>query len=244
MSASHHNPQRLITRRRGAFAVILVYFVVVGIVAGGFVLNWAYGVLVQRDMHHKTDAFALAGGRALLHPDLLTNAGASPVDIMTAVDAAVSQTLAASNLASPARLQLAANNLDVTLGHVLDVTQKVDDTTFIQAAPYNTVQILAKREQVDGNPVTHLINEFGSTTLGACEIGAKSYATLDNHVVGVLPTDYAAAPVMPVAIEQNAWAGGQFLNNGIGTVDVTKFIVRLFCGGINPRDAELGGCRF
>jgi hypothetical protein len=233
MSTLRQNTKLNPTRRRGAFAVLLMLFVAIGIVAGGLAINWAYGVLVQRDMHHKTDAFALAGGRALLHPALLAG-GATPMEMMEVVNDAIADTLAASNAASPTRLKLNDENLTVTIGHVADVTQKVDSTTFVDSTPYNTVRVAAKREQADGNPVTHLINQFGSHTFAASEVGAISYATLDNHVIGMLPTADAAAPVVPVAIDAMAWANEQFIDNNIGTPGVEKFMIRLFCGGMNP----------
>ena len=225
MSTLQHKSKLRRKQRRGAFAVLVMLFVVIGIVAGGLSLNWAYGVLVQRDMHHKTDAFALAGGRALLHPNMLTSTGASEAEILAAVNNAVGQTLDASNAASPHRLQLSDANLTVTLGHVADVTKTVDESTFIQAAPYNTVRVAAKREQADGNPVVHLISQFGSQTFAACEVGAYSYATLDNHVIGMRPTNDAAAPVMPIAIDRSKWTSGQF-----GAPGVEKFTIRLYCG--------------
>ena len=79
-----------------------------------------------------------------------------------------------------------------------------------------------------------MIRQFGSQKLAACEVAARSFATLDNAVIGMLPTADVAAPVMPVAIDRNAWAVEQFIDNSIGAPGVTKFNIRLFCGGINP----------
>jgi hypothetical protein len=243
MSTHQHNTKHLAARRRGALAVLVMLFVAIGVVAGGLSLNWAYGVLVQRDMHHKTDALALAGARALLHPEMLTTSGAAAADIVLAVDNAVGDTLAASNAASPLRLQLAQNNVTVILGRVADVTQKVDESTFSQQTPYNTVRVIAERSQADGNPVAHLIGRFGRHSFKACEVGAQSYATLDNLVVGVRPTADAPAPVMPLAIEAGAWMNEQFIDDGIGAAGVEKFTIRLFCGGVSqpaPNAAVVG----
>src|SRR4051812_30918002 len=66
--------------RRGVIGASFMWFFVIGLLVAALVANWAWLVLVQRNMQERADAMALAAAPALLDEDLLRDEAADPSD--------------------------------------------------------------------------------------------------------------------------------------------------------------------
>lgn len=206
-----HSTQR---RRRGALTLALLLLVALGVLMAAVALDWAYLVLVQRSMQQRTDALALAGAPELLDQQMLEDAGAVPHrdqrDDAQMARVAADEWRVLNNTVANGRFRLDLADLQFNTGHVGDVTQTSRPQFFDPGQPllgngpvHNALLVRAVRKPSGRNPVGRLLGQFAG--LGAVEVSAQSYAALDSRVIGFQPTPEAPAPVVPLAIDVNAW---------------------------------------
>src|SRR5262245_37896475 len=109
--------------RRGAIAASFIWMFGIGLMVAALVLNWAWLVLVQRNMQERADAMALAAAPALLDEDLLRDQTADPTDDVSDAQDAVDKYRELNNQSGPNSLQLQAGDVKLTPGTVDDVNQ-------------------------------------------------------------------------------------------------------------------------
>ncbi|HZZ74134.1 MAG TPA: hypothetical protein VFE24_17910, partial [Pirellulales bacterium] len=125
------------TARRGALVVAVIFFLLIGVLLGSLVLNWAHLIVVQRTLQGRADAIALAAAPALIDSGALTG---WPLD--TAADFSTAAIVAdqyreANNDGGAASLRVAAADLHLSAGHLLNKLGQPDAANFIAAAPYD-----------------------------------------------------------------------------------------------------------
>ena len=190
------------------------------------VVNWSFLVLVNRDMQHKCDAMALAAAPELLDVRVLQDAAmlraASPLEGRLKAAGLADEFRQRNNAAGAATLGIDRTDVDVRTGYVADVARR--PCLLDSSAPqHNTVHVFCGRSAKGNHPVSYLTS-IGDTGC-AVEIRGGSYATLDNLVVGFRPTADTPSPVMPLAIQRDAWASERTSDsNGNG---IREMLVRL-----------------
>ena len=204
-------PRRSTSRRaprRGAISLLFVLLMVVFLLLAALVLDWAYLVLVQRNMQQRTDLIALAAAPSLLDDDLLHDALGPPNPDQS--DDLVDATTVAhdyrqrNNQVGPASFALNADDLRLTFGRVDNPTDQANPNFFLAGqAPFNTIRVEALRLASGANPVARFLQGYWNGS--PVDVASTSYATLDNHLVGFRPTEMTNAPVAPLAIDWSAW---------------------------------------
>src|SRR5262245_56469656 len=165
------------SRRRGVIAASFMWFLVIALLVAALVANWAWLVLVQRNMQERADAMALAAAPALLDEDLLMDDPADPSDDVTAAQDAVNNYRLLNNAAGPQSLQLNPQDVTLTPGFVSDVSQPIEGSNFEGTPPFNTAKITVNRSNTSGHPVPYLLAGF--TSVASANVSATSVATLD-----------------------------------------------------------------
>lgn len=204
------------TERRG-FVTLAFVLVFISVVTGiALVLNWMYLVLVHRNMQQNIDTMALSGVYSLLDENALRDQPRNQNDDLIAAQADVDAIRQANNATSHNSLHIESTDLTVSAARVNDVTQPADGANFIAGNPVlgptqNSLYVECLRDPLGSNPVQLLLRGFGGPN--AAEIKARSLATLDSRVVGFAPTATASSPVVPLAIESNAWFNVRVANN-------------------------------
>ncbi len=202
--------------RRGVLTLALLMLVAVGILLAALALDWAYLVLMQRSLQQRTDALALAGAPELLDQQQLENAGATSRrdqrDDVRMARVTADEWRVFNNRAAAARFRLDLADLALSTGYVADIASTSAASFFDSSQPligpgssHNTLCVRAIRKPGGRNPVGRLLGQWAG--LGPVEVSAHSYATLDNRVIGFQPTAEAPSPVVPLAIDVNAWNG-------------------------------------
>lgn len=215
--------------RRGAISLLFILLMVVFALLAAWVLDWAYLVLVQRNMQHRTDLIALAAAPAILDEDQLRDAlgppVADPADDLLDSTAVAHDYRQRNNAVSPAGWALMEDDLRLTFGRVADVNDQTAADYFLPGqTPYNTLRVESLRSATGANPVARFIQGFwiGSPV----DVASTSYATLDNLLIGFRPRESVNAPVVPLAIDWNAWqtermqSANQADPTGAGVLDI------------------------
>jgi hypothetical protein len=222
--------------RRGVVAASFLWFLVIGLLVAALVANWAWLVLVQRNMQERADAMALAAAPALLDEDLLRGEPADPSDDVTAAQDAINTYRLLNNDAGPNSLKLQEGDVTLMPGFVTDVSHPFDENTFDGTPPFNTAKVTVQRTSAGGHPVPYLVAGF--TSVVSADVSATSVATLDNHVAGFRPTENANAPVMPLAIDRAAWSTQRTIDTNGN--DILEMELRLACDPqVNDSNAAL-----
>lgn len=210
--------------QRGVVTLLCLLLLVVFVLLAALVLDWTHLVLVQRDMQQRSDLVALAAAPALLDEDTLRDAIGVPFpdqtdDVANAAQLARAYRLQ-NNAATSALLEIEEDDLTITPGFVVDITAPRDgayfDSTGELPAPspaYNAVRVDVLRSSQGANPVGRLLRGFWNAE--AVEVASSSLATLDNLLIGFRPTAATNAPVVPLAINRQAW-----LNGRVGNLDL------------------------
>jgi len=223
--------------RRGVVTILVLFLLFVFVILTAVVVNWSFLVLVNRDMQHKSDAMALAAA-----PELLDERALRDSAVSQAIDTGEGTVKAArvaddfrwrNNAAGAVALGIDRDDVMVRTGYVADVTRR--PCRLDQSAPQqNTVYVFCGRMAKGSNPVSYISNLAGAGH--AVDVRGGSYATLDNLVVGFRPTDDAPSPVMPLAIQRDAWASERDTDsNGNG---IREMLLRLKASQ-PPEDQQL-----
>ena len=211
--------------RRGAMVVAVMFFLLIGGLMGALVLNWAELIVVQRTLAGRADAIALAATPSLLDPGLLAGLPPNPSADFLNAESVADQYRVANNNSGSSTYDVAAGDLTLTAGHLLNATLPPTPANFVAATPYDVLRVDIDRTTADGHPVTQLITSFWNMI--GTDVTATSFATVDNRLVGFRPTAAINAPVLPIAIDANAWATERTTDgNGNGILEME---VRLAC---------------
>lgn len=201
--------------RRG-FVTIGFVLVFISVVTGiALVLNWMFLVMVHQNMQQQIDSMALSGVADLLDENILLDLPRNQNDDLIQAQNSADQIRNDNNTNAHNRLHLDSADVSVSAARVVDVTQSADGANFIAGdpvvgPPQNSLYVEALRDPLGSNPVQMLIRGLGGPD--AAEMKARSLATLDSRVVGFAPTATASSPVVPLAIESNAWFNARVSN--------------------------------
>jgi hypothetical protein len=198
-----------IRRDRRGFVTLGFVLVFIAVVTGiALVLNWMFLVLVHQSMQQNTDAMALSAVQELLDENILFDLPRDQNDDLIDAQNQVDAIRQANNAKAHNRLHLDSGDLMVSAARVEDVTQPADGANFeagnpTTGDPQNSLYVEALRDPLGSNPVQMFIRGLGGPD--AVEMQVRSLATLDSRVVGFAPTVTASSPVVPLAIESDAW---------------------------------------
>ncbi len=218
--------RRAIRNRRGVVTIVALFLVFLVVILTAIVVNWSFLVLVNRDMQHKCDVMALAAAPELLDVRVLQDAvvpqAVYPDEGRARAAGLADEFRQRNNAVGTAALGIERGDVEVRTGYVADVTRQ--PCLLDQSAPrHNTVHVFCGRSATGSHPVSYLSN-LGSDG-HAVEIRGGSYATLDNLVVGFRPAGDTPSPVMPLAIQRDAWASERVTDtNGNG---IREMLLRL-----------------
>ena len=221
------------------------------------VVNWAYLVLASQRTERLCDILSETAVYELLDEGRLQDQGviaANQTDDVANATTAISNPiftflprsgdsagstfaagfLKANNDAIGPSLRINfASDMTITAGRVENATARIASpgNPFIPFAslppgqPANTLRVEILRTTGGANPAQLLIRGFDAPN--AAKISGASYATLDNRLIGFRPTAMRNSPVVPLAIDLNAWftarPAGALDSNGNGRreLDVT-----------------------
>ncbi len=201
--------------RRGYASLFAVMFIVIGIATLMLVVNWTYLVLASRHTLRLSDTLALTAVSQLLDEQVLSDTNSFPAtqadDIAQAnsdITTAGTGFLARNNAAAGPTLRPTAAQLTITPARIDNAAAVVTGpgnytATPAPGEPYNTLVVEVMRSPTGLNPVQLMFRGQGSDN--AAKITSASYATLDSRVVGFRPLASVRAPVVPLALEANAW---------------------------------------
>jgi hypothetical protein len=210
--------------RRGLIVLHVLVALVLLLLVASLAINWAWLTLAARNLQWRTDALVLAGAPGLLDEDLLRDAPGDQADDCLEAEKAADECRKRNNDVGALQLALAASDVTLTPGEV-DDPPAGPQATFSRCTPYNALEAVARRSSGGANPLSWLLNVSGC---GPGELKVTSRAALDNYLVGFRPTAERAAPVVPLAIDAQAWRNGrvqdQFPAGGNG---VKELVVRL-----------------
>jgi len=233
------------SRRHGFVALLVILLLPTFVLLMSLVLNWIYAALVQRDMRRRCEIIAAAAAPELLDEQVLADKPVDQSDDLMDVDDAVEKFRLKTNAAGPAPLELAADNLTIKAGQVVDVTAPVSDGSLLAGSPLNTLQVAASRGTFSSNPVNLLIRGFGGPA--AVNVSAVAYVTLDSRLIGFIPKTDRPAPIVPLGISNTAWfvdriIGGEdcFPAGGNGRLELKLRLRSGAAGAPGPNAALLG----
>lgn len=195
--------------RGGAISAVLPMLLVLGILGSALVLNWSYLVLVNRDLQRKCDLLALAGAPELLDENLLRDRTADPQECLRAAAAAVDVYRRENNRIGGRQLRVAPNDVEVRSAFVADVRHgaRRDYGAFDDPrhAPAPNALFVGIARRADGDHPVRYLWEGCVPSGKKADVTGGSWALLDNLVVGFRPTATVAAPLLPLAIDADAW---------------------------------------
>jgi hypothetical protein len=192
-------------QRRGVVVLHVLVALLLLLLVSSLAINWAWLTLVARNLQARADAAALAGAPGLLDEDLLRDHAGDQTDDRLEAEARVDDSRVRNNQRSASSLQIAPSDLVVTPGVVDDPTIGAA-AEFVPSLPYNTLEVLAKRTSAGVNPLTWLLNVSG---VGPGTLSVTARAALDNLLVGFRPTNERRSPIVPLAIDVQAWKNGR-----------------------------------
>ncbi|MFO0899684.1 MAG: hypothetical protein U0836_19830 [Pirellulales bacterium] len=216
------------TARRGQRRGVVVLHVLVALVllllVASLAINWAWLTLVARNLQARADAAALAGAPGLLDEDLLRDQAGDQADDRLEAEALADDCRKRNNAVSAPSLQVVPADLLLTPG-VVDDPSLGAAAQFAPNLPYNALEVRAQRSSAGANPLTWLLNVSG---MGPGALSVTARAALDNWLVGFQPTSDRRSPVVPLAIDVQAWKNARtqdkFPSGGNG---VKEIVVRL-----------------
>ena len=211
--------------RRGVMVLTVMFMVIVAVLLGAFVLNWAHLIVVQRTLSGRADAIALAGAPSLLDQNLLMDLPADPSQTIADALTVADQFRLANNAGGSNTYLVSAADLMLTPGHAIDPTLPMTAGNFDPATPYDVLRIDIHRTTATGHPVTQLVT--GTWNALGTDVTATSFAKVDNRLVGFRPTSKINSPVVPIAIEENAFATGRTSDSNGNSI--LELEVRLAC---------------
>jgi hypothetical protein len=200
-------------------AVLGTLLLVVFVLITALVVAWCYFVTINQGVQHMCNIMALAAAPELLDPYRLIDVNGLPSPDQTVERAAavrVAHCFRARNNAAIAQAErVEAADVTVQTGFVDDVTQS--PCTLDPSPPqHNTVFVACARTVTGQHPV---YSPLGKPV--AVDIRGGACATLDNLVVGFRPETDLPAPVMPMAIDSQAWASQRTADtNGNGILEM------------------------
>ena len=198
--------------------MMLVLLLVVAIAAAALAINWTYLVTAFQHMQQTADTIGLAATPQLLDDVLLCDLPcADDVDEAMVVQMVASSYRELANSHASSRLQLQDADVTCTLGRIDDTRKRVDDFAFETTTPFNALRTVVRRASDGANPLAHLIGGFVS--VDPATVTAASYAIMDNQVVGFCPRTNVPSPVIPLAVEQAAFAARTSDSNGNGILE-------------------------
>ncbi len=216
--------------RRGVFTVALLLVLAVAILLAATSLYWAQLVFVQRSFQARADLMAVAGAPLLLEPAALADASTVVHRVAVGTSSAQAEVHLVreeNNTFAPPRLRLGVADVVVTAGRLADAHLSRQATGFQPAALIpSTSELNALRVRVASTTgrANPLGRWFGSLVARLpAQVTAEACASLDNLVVGFRPTARANAPVVPVAIDADAWSRGRTQDldrNGVNEIEL------------------------
>lgn len=211
-------------QRRGVVVLHVLVALVLLLLVASLAINWAWLTLVARNLQARADAAALAGAPGLLDEDLLRDLPGDQADDRLEAEALADDCRKRNNVVSAPSLQIVPADLLLTPGVVDDPTLGAA-AQFVPNLPYNALEVRAQRSSAGTNPLTWLLNVSG---MGPGAMSVTARAALDNLLVGFQPTSDRRSPVVPLAIDVQAWKNGRsqdkFPSGGNG---VKEIVVRL-----------------
>lgn len=245
MSAPHLAKRlpRQHARRGVAVAVLLVSLTTVAAIAA---VAWNVGhlYLVRDQMRVACEAAALAGAPELLDEGVLRGEPNAADDVQAARLRA--QIVATRNFADGRAVLLDLNWAnapagDIVAGFVATPTQVLSPLqAWSGTGPVNSLRVQAHRASWRGNAATLWLGRlFGVVD---ADVVASARATLDYRVVGFRPTPGAAAPLVPLALDLNAWSK-QFRNDS-QAASQDKYTVDYRAGIVIPGEDGIAELEF
>jgi hypothetical protein len=221
-----------------------LFIMLIGIASLALAVNWAYGLLLQQHQQRLCDLLAVDAVHHLLDDDLL--ADAPVIDALTNQADDVTETnqaifdnstglLAQNNNVTANPFHPAASDVTLTFGSVDDASQGPLYVTFLGVynfdpsgtSLYNTLRVDIRRDPASMRRVFPLVRGIVRDSVYDLTLSASSLASIDSRVVGFRPIESSVypdtnknAPVLPIAVSQNAWfnvrPGLGDLHNGNG----------------------------
>lgn len=186
-------------RRRAIVAVwtALTMSLLLGFAA--LAVDVGYLFMVKSELQNAADSAALAGASALLDPGQLSGAISEAELIALGTDR--TEQYAGKNIAGGQLVQL--DSSDISIGH-LSNPNDLQDTTIVEASPYNVVQVWARRS--DGS-LNGPVSLFFAKILGhnTASVSASATAMLDSNVSGYRPRPNSNSPFIPMSVRKALW---------------------------------------
>jgi hypothetical protein len=201
--------------RRGYVSLAAIMVIMIGILTLMLVANWTYLVLVSRHTLRLSDNLALTAVYQLLDEDVLSDSHNFPDSQVDDVLAAENEIKAPgtgfldrNNAAAGERFRPTASQVFITPARIDDASAPVVEPTNYDETPgpgepFNTLRVEIFRDPNGLNPVELIFRGQGAPD--TAKITSASYATVDSRVVGFRPTATVSAPVVPLALNSNAW---------------------------------------
>jgi hypothetical protein len=188
--------------------------IMIGIVTLMLVVNWTYLVLASRHTLRLSDTLALSAVSELLDDDVLEDSHSFPGTQADDVASANSSILTAGTGFLARNNAAAGPSLRPTPGQVTITPARVDDAsqpavggnvsfTANPGQPFNSLLVEIFRDSNSANPVELIFRGQGSDD--TAKISGAALATLDSRVVGFRPLATVHSPVVPMALNSDAW---------------------------------------
>lgn len=194
-------------RRRGGYATLLfiLFMTLIGLTAVSLTINYGYWALAQRNLQVRSDALALSAVFEVLDEELLQDplvSSGQADDVMDAENTVEAYRMF-SNANHSSRLQIEMADVTTTAGEVINVNLPPTGMNFNAMSPFNTLRVDIERDAMGANPLVSLFQYVGAPT--AVTVRARTFATLDSHLVGFAPSGMVPTLAAPIAIHDTAW---------------------------------------
>ncbi len=205
-SLSPDNQSRFDQSRAGLITPAVAFALIVVMLCLALVLDrlWLDAAVVE--LTTCAEAAALASARELACDDTLRSECDPETRVATAREAAAR--IAAANLVAGTQVQLdSEQGGDIRVGR-LSVDSETGQTTFLETVydPTTTV-VTVQRSREYGNPIALYL--CGLTGQWAGDAASRAEASIDNHVIGIRPLADSTAPMIPLAILNDAPADSE-----------------------------------
>jgi hypothetical protein len=221
---------RRVRIRRGAIWLAFLMIMLIVIASLTLAVNWSYGLVLQRHQQRLCDLLSLGAMEHLLDESLLEDAPLIDAATNQSDDILQAQTalldpnnglLALNNAVSANAFRPDASELEIKIGRVdnallspqTELTPGVFNFSMNGTGElYNTVWVDIRRGPASMRKAFPLISGIVRDSDYALTLSAGAFASLDSRVVGLRPYESSAysadnktAPIMPLAIQRNAW---------------------------------------
>jgi hypothetical protein len=202
--------------------VMFIMVMMITIASLVVVMNWLFVLLASQRTTQLADTLALSAvagilDDGLLEDDPVVDTATNQPDDEAEVTTLVGDLRILNNAATATRLQLDGADITIVFGHVTDVTMPITganfDTAPLAGTLFNAVRIDVLRDPAGANPLELMIRSLGAPD--AVKVTSAAYGLMDSRVVGYRPTANVASPVVPIAIESDAW----FIDRPAGASD-------------------------